>query len=254
MLLLLSRRVRIFFLAFLLGIFVLLPSAFASEDSFLFLKQKVQEDKALISLGYENQQHLLQKVEEDKNSLLFQLGNNNKIFLSRLIQEKNHFFALNDEIIFDVQKMLAIDIWSFLDNSQSREYGVAEYLLMTKASLEKAKERQQFLFDSGNALKENIAAQKKVVKNAEKQFKAVLTNPALGDIETVKQDLLTQSLQLKTMETDFVQKQTHYTLLTESTENLQKKITAVEENRDALIKNVKAQKDSGLFIGVVEDK
>ncbi len=239
----------IFFLTFFFRIYV-----FASADSFVFLKQKAQQDKILIGLGYENQKHIIKKIFESEDSNVFDLSVINQKFLSELIQEKEKFFSLSNEIIFDVQKMLEIDIWDFLENSQGREYGVSQYLLMTQSSLQKAQQHEQFLLDSLNALEENIDDQKKKVKLAEEQFTRSLQDPQNDIIEIAKQDLLAQSLILKKMEADFVQKKTHYKMIAPAIKNLQKKITAVEENRDALIKNVKTQKNSGLFIGVVEDK
>ena len=240
---------------FLGMIFFCIPPALASsEKNFLFLKNQVNQEINLTELGLKNKNFLEFKAFEYEDSQIFQLGLINKTVLTDILDSEKQYSSYANAIENTTKNFAQIDIWEYLamqEKTETREKAMEEYLFLANDSLQKGETRQKFLENFLNTLKTKISRQQDRVNELEKNFPAVLESQDENALVQKKAELLKENKVLKTMQIEFSEKKYQYNTISPSVKTLKNKIQAIEENKDALIKNVKTKKSSGEFIGTV---
>ena len=247
---------KISFSAFFLGIIFFSSSfTFASAgETFLYLKSQVEQEINLSHLGLKNKKFLTFKAFEYEESEIFYLGSINKKILTKMIDEEKNYSSYENAIENTTRNFSQIDIWDYLamkEKTSSREEGLEEYLFLAKDSLSQGVKHQKFLESSLDSLEKQISAQKKKVKNLEENFLDIVKNQDENAVIKAKAEIVDENKMLKKMQLAFTEKKYQYKSISPDIKTLRNKIQAIEENRDALVKNVKTKKSSGEFIGTV---
>lgn len=246
---------RIFLMLLFLVLFCFSSPSFALGENFLFLKNHAQQEKNISEMSLSNRNFLLFKTFEFKDSSLFELSQHNKIFLTTLLNT-NTFSSVHIQNAQKSKKLSTLDIWEYLQHNttyEERKIRLDEYLFLSNASFRQVQERKNFLKEYLSTLKKRISSQQNIVKKAEKEFNTAVNRNDQKNIDAIKQELIFKNVQLLDLETEYSEKKSEYSQLTPIVQNLEKKIRAIEENKEAILHNVKTQKNSGLYIGVVEE-
>ncbi len=248
------KKIQVFLLSaglFFSGIFS--GSVFANAgNDFVMLKKMATQEIRLSQLGIINQELLIFKTFEYENTALLQLGAINQQALILTLENSRNFSSENEDT--NTLFFAELDIWKYLESFDDRSRGLDEYLFLAKSAQESSQKKQKFLENYLSSLQDKISDQKDMVEQAEKNFSQKFPSQNRVNIEAAKSEVVTQTAILTRMRADYAQKEYEYKHLSPSLHTLSQKIIAIEENRDALIFNVKTPENSGKFIGVIEQE
>lgn len=237
-------------------------------ENFLFLKAQVEKEMNLSQLGQNNKKFLTFKAFEYEESKIFWLGALNKKFLTEQLDAQKNYSSYENAIGNSVHDLAEIDIWDYLaigsveDDKKGavsrygkevvrRENRLEEYLFLAKNAEKNGTSHAENIENSLQKLKTEISYQSDIVENLERNFQKILESQDENLLVKAKYDLVQESKTLKQLQIEYSEKKYQYYSIVPSLKNLKNKIQAIEENRDALVKNVKTKKYSGEYIKAV---
>lgn len=249
-----------FFWVFGLGIFSIPSFADIQEEmmgktSFEYLLQKnnillTQNQLLLTGMHYAV---LLSLPQQEDPTTHFLMSQNRSFLTAKNDSIPSVYFSDDVKILRDAEFFVRLDVWAYLDTFTDRERGTAQYISWGKSllqAIENANIQKDTRLDTINA---EISAQKKLLSTASSSYSSAVSSGDSITIDKYKQAKAEIARQISLLEStkEELSKQTKSVNSYQKT--IQQRVLGAEENKDALIKNVKIKIPSAEYINAVQE-
>jgi len=206
---------------------------------YMYLKNKKSE-------GLYPDLYLLEK--ENKDFIFNALEKSRSTDFSRPAQ---YMAKLRDLETFANRDIVA-ELDTIGEDYKKREDYINEYIalgdILEKTSSDDAVYFESF-FKSVKAEVSDLQNQKKTLL---KEYEVLVKNKNIQEVEKIKKEVIEVSKKLAPKELQVITYGVFAKKVPEVSKNLEKRLNAVKENKDALIKNVKIKLESGKYINIIE--
>lgn len=235
-------------------LFFTLPVFAGTQESFIFLTEKINTQLDRNSMLSRSLSYLYIQSDPEYLSELFFLEQKNKSYILDKINTTKTFSEISQNISFftDIDTYINTDIWGVLDTSYNRTETTDEYIALGDILLKSSDSRIESFSAQGKGLKKEISIVQKKVSQLKKEYKKSLYGWDSEKIESFESQIVENSQFLLERELQYEKIQAYNKRISQSRKNLYNRLTGAKENRDALIKNVRVQGDSGKFIEAIE--
>ncbi len=250
-----------FFWIFGFGIFSLPSLADLSGDSmtktaFEYLLSKNTSDYEISHL-LSNTLSLnirISKGSEDIPVAQYLFEQNRVFLLNKKDSTPATVFSNDIKIVQDAAYYTSLDVWEFLDGFADREKGVHQYIDWGKTLLHAIDQNDIQKDEQVTELKSQISGHNKSLKERSAAYsKAVESGDAVA-METLKSQKAEIAHTISLLESQLEEVNKRTKSITSYQKTIKNLVQGAEENRDALIKNVKVKSPSGSYIKAIETK
>ncbi len=158
--------------------------------------------------------------------------------------------------IKDVHIFASRDIVSELDivgeEYAERESHIEKYLALGEILQKSSTQYEHFFRNSIKELKSDISSLQKRKKILVKNYKNSINSKNVREAVEIEKEIFEISENLSKKELKNIEYSIYLDQLKKEGDTLGKKIKAVKENKNALIKNVKIKQESGKYINIIE--
>lgn len=222
-------------------------------ESFQFVIEKTKETVKRNSMLESSISFIKTQQEKEFLSNEFTMEQRTKDYLLQQwmipSSEKN-----GEDISFfsDISSYLEMDIWGVLEKSSDRMKTTDEYIAKGEILHSSLLKQHETFSAQVKGLNISISALKKEVSAHRKEYKNYLQGWNAEKINESKALILEKSNLLLDNQLEVERLNAYLKRLKNSDTLLQQKLQGAQENRDALIKNVRVQSESGKFIEAIE--
>lgn len=230
------------------------------QESHNFVMKKMQEEIKRGVMLQKSLSFIHVRYMEYETSPLFTLEHINKDFIRNIhFQNTSDNFSETSQILAqfkDIDVFINRDIWNELemygDDEIRREQHINAYISMGEILLKNARSMGKTFEASVAFLQSEVSRLKKERQEYVKNYQLAVQNWDSENIKERENNIISVSQEYTLREIAYIKFSEYNKRMQYYSQEIEKTVFAVQENKDALVKNVKVKLESGKYIKAIQ--